>query len=259
MYNIEELEKKWKKYKLRQSIIIIYVPIFLLLISISYFLYNSFVNFTSNSSRVNRNLKFQEINETKLHIQKKENYEQNITAKKESKKEIYIETKRNENSLEKNRFFLKPNLSFLEDNKNSNKEEKNIDNFTLLKNRNDSKVNENILEENSKDNFQIVIKKDKLDIDKLIEKFEKTNDPKIAILISNFFYNEKKYKKSLKWSIIANDLDSGNEESWILFAKAKVKLGKKEDAIKALKYFLSTKNSPLIRKFLDDIVKGEIK
>jgi len=259
MYEIEELEKKWKKYKLRQSIKKIYVFIFLLLISIGYFFYKSFGNFTSNSSGVNNNLKFQEINETKLHIQKKENFEQNITAKEELKKEIYIETKRNENSIEKNRFFLKPNTSFLEDDKSSNKKEKIIENFTLLKNKNSSKTKKNILEKETKNNIQIIIKKDKLDIDKLIEKFEKTNDPKIAILISNFFYKEKKYKKSLKWSIIANGLNSENEESWILFAKAKVKLGKKEDAVKALKFFLSTKDSPLIRRLLDDIIEGEIK
>ena len=66
----------------------------------------------------------------------------------------------------------------------------------------------------------------------------------------------KDYKNSEKWALIANELDSNNEESWIIFAKSKYNLKQKDDAISVLKIYNDKANSAniedLMRQIEDD-------
>ena len=94
-------------------------------------------------------------------------------------------------------------------------------------------------------------------ISSIKKRFFKTNDISLALQISQKFYQEKKYKKALKWSLIANEIDTANEKTWILFAKSKVKLSKKEDAIKALEAYLKDHKSTNVKNLLDDIRRSK--
>ena len=75
-------------------------------------------------------------------------------------------------------------------------------------------------------------------------------------MISEKFLEQKKYKKALKWALISNEIDDKNENSWILFAKSKMKMGKKQDAINALNAYLKNNHSTNVKNLLDDIVKS---
>ncbi len=92
----------------------------------------------------------------------------------------------------------------------------------------------------------------------LKDKFKKTNDIIFALMLCENYYSQKDYKSSLKWSIIANDIDSDSERSWIWFAKSKYRLNQKDDAIKALKSFLKRDDSAYIKSLLRQIVNGEM-
>ncbi|MDR1285776.1 MAG: CDC27 family protein [Campylobacteraceae bacterium] len=97
-------------------------------------------------------------------------------------------------------------------------------------------------------------------INELIKKFEDTNNIVFANMISEEFYEKKDYHKSLEYALKANEIDSKNELSWIVFAKSQVKLGKKEDAIKALEVFIkSSKNSQNALSLLQKIKNGEFR
>jgi len=85
------------------------------------------------------------------------------------------------------------------------------------------------------------------------KRFYKTNDISYALLISKKFFKQKRYQKALKWSLIANEIDNANEDSWIMFAKSKIKLGKKEDAVGALSAYLKEHHSAKVKALLDDI------
>ena len=87
------------------------------------------------------------------------------------------------------------------------------------------------------------------------KKFYATNNIAFSLLLSEKFLAQKEYKKALKWALISNEIDENSEKSWILFAKAKVKLGKKQDAINALHVYLKNNNSTKVKKLLDDIEK----
>ncbi len=87
------------------------------------------------------------------------------------------------------------------------------------------------------------------------KKFYATNNISFSLLLSQKFLEKKEYKKALKWALISNEIDETSEQSWILFAKAKIKLGKKQDALNALNIYLKNSNSTQVKKVLDDIKK----
>lgn len=104
--------------------------------------------------------------------------------------------------------------------------------------------------------FQIQSSGSDVSVDELTAKFEKSNSSDIAVLIARRYYDIKDYKNSEKWALIANELDSNNEESWIIFAKSKYNLKQKDDAISVLKIYNDKANSAniedLMRQIEDD-------
>ena len=92
----------------------------------------------------------------------------------------------------------------------------------------------------------------------LKDKFEKTQNIIFALMLAEEYYLTKNYNESNKWALIANSIDSDNEKSWVWFAKSKVKLGQKEDALLALKAYLKNNKSKTIESLLSQISIGEI-
>lgn len=91
----------------------------------------------------------------------------------------------------------------------------------------------------------------------LKEKFESTHSIIFALMIAEEYYKSGDFLDANKWSLIANNIDISNEKSWLLFAKSKVKLGQKEDAMRALKSFLQTNKSQAAQNLLNQISMGE--
>jgi hypothetical protein len=132
-----------------------------------------------------------------------------------------------------------------------------LEETTVVKTKNNDKNVTIIKKEEQKPKIDIVMR----DIDSikyLNKKFQNTHDIVFALMLCESYYKQKDYKNSLKWSIIANDIDSSSERSWIWFAKSKYRLHHKNDAIKALKSYLATNSSSKIKSLLRDIVNGEL-
>ncbi|WP_060825940.1 hypothetical protein [Sulfurospirillum cavolei] len=91
----------------------------------------------------------------------------------------------------------------------------------------------------------------------LKEKFDTTHNIVFALMLAEEYYLSKNYVESNKWALIANNLDAENEKSWIWFAKSKLKLGQKEDAILALKTYLKNTKSQAAQSLLNQITLGE--
>jgi len=106
----------------------------------------------------------------------------------------------------------------------------------------------------------IIISSKKIDkLKYLKERYNETGRAFYAILISKEYYKKRLYLKSLLWATTANSIDSSSEESWIMFAKNKVKLGKRNDAINALSAYLKVNNSKKIKILLTNIKNGVFK
>lgn len=121
-------------------------------------------------------------------------------------------------------------------------------------------VKENVIQQKQPTRTNIKISSEEIDtITYLKEKFYSTENIVFAIMLAEEFYNEKNYEESLKWSLSANEIDPKNDKSWFWFAKNKVKLSQREDAIKALKAYLSESNSSRLKTLLKQIETGEDK
>ncbi len=98
--------------------------------------------------------------------------------------------------------------------------------------------------------LQILSTKTNNTLQLLIERFNRNNDPKLASYIAQSYYKKGNYKEAVRWSVTANSLDPAGEESWITFARAKVKLGERDEAIKALRVYLNQYSSRKVRSYL---------
>ncbi len=105
---------------------------------------------------------------------------------------------------------------------------------------------------------EIDISFDGKNIEYLEKMFKKTNKFKYAIALAEEYYNRKEYQKSIKWSMIANDIDNKDDRSWIYFAKSKVKLNHRDEAIEALRLFLKKNRSRGVSNLLTRIEHGAL-
>lgn len=85
------------------------------------------------------------------------------------------------------------------------------------------------------------------------KKFYATNNAVFSMKLAKKFYEAKKYDQALKWVLITNEINTNSEESWIMFAKIKEKMGKRQDAINALNEYLKHENSPKALQVLADL------
>ena len=85
------------------------------------------------------------------------------------------------------------------------------------------------------------------------------SDPKKedALYLAKYYYKKKEYKKALRWALETNKLDSDIEESWLIFGKAKAKLGMRMEAIRVLQAYYDRTGSMKAKSILGKIRRGK--
>ncbi len=264
MYEIEELERKWRKYK-RKRLLSLFLKIVLTVpfLVVGVFFYLRYEPLTGEESKENASITAaaptKEISKSDQKVIEKSIHKTPKTEKIESDS-IQMEPQKTPKEV-----VLKPSMDFLnnleEYKKLSEPKQKRVENRPKPKKQETLvKETKSSLEKKNKNVIKISKSESEQDVLKTLEKrFNKNKDPKTALFLSKAYYNKKDYVKALKWAIIANDLDSSNPQSWILFAKSSVKLGKKEQAVKALETFLRTNDNIEIKEVLYSIRRGELK
>ncbi len=112
----------------------------------------------------------------------------------------------------------------------------------------------------TKPKIKIEIKKTtEKEIEDIIKRFKKTNNPVLSLFIAKKYYELGNYHKSYNYALITNQIDSTIEDSWIIFAKSLVKLGQKERAVKTLEAYIKTSSSNKAKILLDNIKLGKFK
>ena len=90
-------------------------------------------------------------------------------------------------------------------------------------------------------------------IETMEKKFLKNKQPREALLLAEAFYRKGIYKKSEEWALRANKIDSNLDESWIIFAQSKAKMGKREEAIKILLAYYNKSKSAKVKRAIENI------
>ena len=95
-------------------------------------------------------------------------------------------------------------------------------------------------------------------IETIKKKYEHSHSSRDALLLAKAFYRKNAYKDAEKWALKANEINSKLEESWLLFAKSKAKMGRKQEAINILaKYYTKSKSSKA-KALIGQIKTGKI-
>jgi hypothetical protein len=99
----------------------------------------------------------------------------------------------------------------------------------------------------------------KLDIEDVERRFKETSNSNLGLFIARYHYDHGNYNEAYNFALKTNTLNSKIDESWIIFVKSLVKLGKIEQAKKTLQAYISESNSESARSLLDSIERGTFK
>jgi tetratricopeptide (TPR) repeat protein len=97
------------------------------------------------------------------------------------------------------------------------------------------------------------------DIDDVVKRFNKNNNPALSLFVARRYYEMGMYEKSYNYALITNELNNDIEDSWIIFAKSLVKLDEKDTAVKMLKKYIEYSSSHKASVLLNKIVTGKFK
>ena len=279
MLNTRELEKRWLAYKIKSYIPHAIIISAILTIAI-------FVNMIKEAKTTQEKEIVAIINATdvkKDKIEVKQVPEQ-ISTPKPEKIEVIEEyvAKQEQTTIERyEELKLKPSLSFMKKIQSSNfpyyqeevnskkpnakktnkQKEKTLDIPILETPIVESSALTNINNDEELTDNRIVIDRHnaKDDINTIIKRFKKNNNPALSLFIAKKYYELGDYHNSYNYALITNQINNSIEDSWIVFSKSLVKLDKKDMAIKTLKDYIKDSYSNNAKILLDDIQSGKFK
>jgi len=278
MLNIRELEKKWLIYKIKS-----YIPH--LIISVSLIIIISLLTLF-----INKKDDFKSSTKEKKALIKKE---MKIPLKTISKPTVAIPPIKKEKKalikkeptpklliVDSETLTLKPSLGFMKKIQNSTlpyyQSEPSYANMTTKMKQEVDIAKEKTQQEALKKPSTIVHKKKedyiqqgnkitierrntREDINNIIKRFKKNNNPALSLFIAKKYYELGEYHKSYNYALITNQINRDIEASWLVFSKSLMKLGERKMAIKTLKEYIKSSHSSNAKLLLEDINSGKFR
>ncbi|MDD2828911.1 MAG: hypothetical protein PHW18_04995 [Sulfuricurvum sp.] len=97
------------------------------------------------------------------------------------------------------------------------------------------------------------------DVHEIEERFKNNSNPHLGLYIARYHYDHGNYNEAYNYALKTNAIDSSIEESWLIFSKSLVKLGKSDQAKKTLQLYVSQTNSENAKSLLDSLNKDNSK
>ena len=255
MYDVEGLEKEWKRYRRKRQIPFVVTAV-LLLIALLYLLFRSDLQdlFPKRQAEQNQS----NGSETVLVKAKKRGlkpYVPSIAAEKEdrlSAKAVPTATPDDRNrTSESGKPAPVPSMSIevSEADAAESKAQKRKHMKIILTDRYPQK-----------DTGHTAVKKKSpaLSIRRVKKSFATSRSYKDSLYLANAYYRKGNYAEAEKWALITNDLNSKVEESWLIFAKAKARSGDRREALRILSSYVEKTNSSRAKRVLQRIRRGSI-
>ena len=275
MFNINDLERRWLRYKIKT-----YLPLVMLgiigivgVITLAIYLPST-----------------QEIKESQIHTPIMEPKVLVTPAPRPAKKEVMItidvpkNTANNQNIYDsqaepiqpktKETLVLKPSLHFMDNIEESISPYVEEDDYTLQHTITPQQkrvyterttiespmvVQEEVVVKPKKSMLNITHNNKKNDLKDVIRRFKQNKNPALSLFIAKRYYEDGQYQKSYNYALMTNEIDKSIDESWIIFAKSLVKLGQHELASNTLKSYLKTTKSSAANVLLRKIEAGTFK
>lgn len=274
MLNINELESKWKRYKIKS-----YIPHAVIFVSTLIILILSLTFFTPDTNQIDEIVQVEpviapkkveakpQVQETSEPVvQKEETVEPSVEiVKTETPKKTPAQSKQKKITLTPSLDFMKsinrdalPYYTQGDDDTPSRKQ----DEEELDENQEESTSNtkqDDTTQSQAKEPESISIKRGTTqdDIQHVLKRFKKNNNPALSLFIAQKYYDLGDYHNSYNYALITNEINNNIEDSWIIFTKSLVKLDQKDMAIKTLKQYLEYSNSSKANRLLEEILSGK--
>jgi len=97
------------------------------------------------------------------------------------------------------------------------------------------------------------------DIHEIEDRFKNNSNPHLGLYIARYHYDNGNYHEAYNYALKTNAINNSLEESWIIFAKSLVKLGRTEQAKKTLQLYISQSNSEEAKSLLNNLNKEDEK
>jgi len=242
MHNIYELEKRWLNYKIKSFIP--HLSFFIIITIVAIIIFNLDINKINSKEET---LAAVETIETKK-------------TKQVSKPIEKIGFK------EEHKVILTPSFDFIKKISNestasysskSNREQKK-QTVKKSKPKKPAKIYRKKVEQKT-NRLNIQKQETQADIEHVIKRFKKNNNPALSLFVAKKYYRMGEYNKAYNYALLTNELNSEIDDSWLIFSRSLVKLGKKDKAIKVLTKYIEHSHSSNAKVLLDNITSGKFK
>lgn len=98
-----------------------------------------------------------------------------------------------------------------------------------------------------------------IDISEIEERFKNNPSPQLGLYLARYYYEHKDYNEAYNYALKTNSINKDVEESWLIFSRSLVKLGKVDQAKKTLQYYISQSHSENAKDLLNSIEQGNVK
>jgi len=93
------------------------------------------------------------------------------------------------------------------------------------------------------------------DIHEIEDRFKNNSNPNLGLYIAHYHYDHGNYAEAYNYALKTNAINSSMDDSWLIFAKSLVKLGKEDQAKKTLQLYISNSNSQNAKNYLETLTK----
>jgi tetratricopeptide (TPR) repeat protein len=286
MLNVNDLEARHKKYKIKSyaPYFVIFASVTVAIVSItSFILYNSKIEADIEKEAQKQPVIVQKIEVTTVAKEKNETL-QEVEQKTVQEEAVPVTAKENIKAEQKQeKVSLSPSLDFMGKMSSNNQvyytketistahaqevpkeitidikqEEKKQEEKIVPKKV--EKVEEVAINIDKKTPINIARKDEQEDLSHVIKRFEVNHNPALSLFIAKKYYQLGNYEQAYNYALMTNEINNSIEESWIIFSKSLVKMGKKEKAVETLKKYISHSSSSQAKQLLDEILSGKFK
>jgi hypothetical protein len=240
MHNIELLEKQWRRYQIKKYFPLIAGALILLITIFSFSILPD--------SKISNNSSYKAYNQENLpfYVHGAINVMEPIISEKDTV--AIAENKQNEQEF---------NMTTIEEVKNT----KDVIKSTAFEAKNDFKTN--LLPNNmSTHTNEYARQKIKINLEQttdinsitdVMRRFYESKDPNDSLFLAINYYEQNDYSKAFYWAIETNKITEDLEDSWIIMAKSKAKMGDKNEAMRILRAYAAKKDSKKALSLMEQI------
>jgi len=243
MYDIKPLEDEWKKYNNKKRKPIYLTVLLLIGIGIGVFiLFNV------------KEISLPEFNTTR-----------NIVSKVDTRSSVLLEDKLTTLQIKKSELIedIKPPVKM---NVEVSKEETIpelpiVENIPILEEVKKKRITKKVYKKQVSKKIKVDAPRKKMHLNiiesssvsayKDVEKrFYESHDADDSLFLAKSYFRKGNYKKAEYWALQTNKVNKYIDESWLIFVKAKVKLGRKNEAIRVLTNYVKMSDSSKAKNLL---------